>query len=119
MIRNTVRADKNKGEHNNQDQTKVRPRVNEGRIVGVDNCVKVGAADGVSVDAIDNGVALGVADGDEYDIAVALGDADGVSVDGIDNGVALGVADGEVDEDRKSTRLNSSHPSISRMPSSA
>ena len=28
-------------------------------------------------------------------------------------------ADGELKEDRKSTRLNSSHPRLSRMPSSA
>ena len=31
----------------------------------------------------------------------------------------LNVRKERVDEDRKSTRLNSSHPSISRMPSSA
>ena len=37
----------------------------------------------------------------------------------IDAAVATGLAIGTVEPDRKSTRLNSSHTDISRMPSSA
>ena len=67
------------------------------------------------------GVAVGVGVRVALGVGVALGVALGVAEDD-----AFGLAEGEtdvgegVDEgDRKSTRLNSSHEWISRMPSSA
>ena len=56
-------------------------------------------------------------------IQSALGNADYIWVIGIEVFIGIMVAffqkSGAIEADRKSTRLNSSHPSSSRMPSSA
>ena len=52
-------------------------------------------------------------------VGVVAGVHDGTTAAGTDAHVALTASLAEVDVDRKSTRLNSSHTDSSRMPSSA
>ena len=85
----------------------------------------------VSSDGTDEGeepLSLTIVDGDDYDVApnassvvLTISDPEPQVIDGTpgDDVLEGGFGNDTIFGDRKSTRLNSSHPSRSRMPSSA